>query len=474
MADDFLDSELIVVGAGIAGLVTAVRACEQGVRVIVLERGSEPRYLCNSRYTGGVFHVAFTDVYLPSEVLRSAVIEATDGFSDERLAVALAEGVKPALDWLKTLGTRFIRSGAYPWQSAVMAPPGLQSTGLHWQGRGGDVLLRLLGERLVSFGGHMRLGTAAIELSVTANGIDVAAMEGSERRKFAAKSVVLADGGFQGNADMVREHISPRPDRLRQRGAGTGMGDGIRMGEALGAKIVGMNRFYGHVQSRDAMTSDALWPYPVLDRLTNAGIIVDSSGRRFCDEGLGGVFVANAIAGLDDPLSSTVIFDQMIWDGPGRDFLLPANPNLATAGGTIFQAQTLGDLGDKAGLPVAALEQAIAGYNVAVRSGALDRLSPARSSRAGVAMPIATPPFYAVPACAGITYTMGGVATDDEGRALRQDGSAIPGLYAVGSTTGGLEGGPIAGYTGGLSKAITFALHAADNVASRHSHRGSG
>lgn len=71
----------------------------------------------------------------------------------------------------------------------------------------------------------------------------------------------------------------------------------------------------------------------------------------------------------------------------------------------------------KAGLPRAALERTIAGYNAVVRDDALDRPSPVRRSRAGAAMPIATPPFYAVPACAGITCTIGGIATDAEGRA---------------------------------------------------------
>ena len=319
MTDDFPHADVVVVGAGIAGLITALRAGEQGVRALVLERSSDPLYRCNSRYTGGVFHVAFTDVYSPPSVLRSAITDATGGFADERLAAALAEGVKPALDWLKSIGTRFIRSGAYPWQSAVLTPPGLQRTGLHWEGRGGDALLRALGERLVSLGGRILLGTRAVELSVTKDGIEVASMNGDTPQKLLGRSVVLADGGFQGNADMVRAHIASMPERLRQRGAGTGTGDGIRMAEALGARLVGMDRFYGHVQSRDAMTSDALWPYPVLDRLTNAAVIVDAAGRRFCDEGLGGVFVANAIAGLDDPLLITVVFDQKIWEGPGSD-----------------------------------------------------------------------------------------------------------------------------------------------------------
>src|SRR5690606_24771315 len=67
--------------------------------------------------------------------------------------------------------------------------------------------------------------------------------------------------------------------------------------------------------------------------------------------------------------------------------------------------------------------------------------------------PFATPPFYAAPACAAITSTLGGISIDAQARVLRPDGSAIEGLFAAGSSTGGIEGGPQVGYIGGLIKA---------------------
>jgi fumarate reductase flavoprotein subunit len=73
-----------------------------------------------------------------------------------------------------------------------------------------------------------------------------------------------------------------------------------------------------------------------------------------------------------------------------------------------------------------------------------------------------------VPLCAGITYTMGGVAIDAGGRVCHVSGGTIPGLYAAGSATGGHEGGPCAGYTGGLMKALTFGLAAAESIVVRH------
>ena len=84
---------------------------------------------------------------------------------------------------------------------------------------------------------------------------------------------------------------------------------------------------------------------------------------------------------------------------------------------------------------------------------------------AAPAITITTPPFYAAPAIAGVTYTMGGIAIDGDARVLHRDGGSIEGLFAAGSATGGHEGGPRVGYTGGLSKALTFGWCAARAIA---------
>ena len=73
-------------------------------------------------------------------------------------------------------------------------------------------------------------------------------------------------------------------------------------------------------------------------------------------------------------------------------------------------------------------------------------------------------PFYAMPICAAITNTMGGIVVDGDARVLDKNDKPIPGLYAAGSTVGGLDGGPHAGYVGGLIKA-TIGLRAAETIA---------
>ena len=106
-------------------------------------------------------------------------------------------------------------------------------------------------------------------------------------------------------------------------------------------------------------------------------------------------------------------------------------------------------------------------YNEAVRNGRAGKLSPPRSAKSGAPKPIETPPFYAIPICAGITNTFGGIAIDGYGRVRRRDGSVIEGLYAAGGCTGGLEGGGALGYVGGLIKACVLGLRAGEDAARR-------
>lgn len=82
--------DVIVVGGGVAGLVTAVRAAELGLSVTLLEKGREERYLCNARMSGGVFHLAFHDPKTSPDELLAAVNAASGGHADPALAKVVA------------------------------------------------------------------------------------------------------------------------------------------------------------------------------------------------------------------------------------------------------------------------------------------------------------------------------------------------------------------------------------------------
>lgn len=459
--------DLVVVGGGIAGLSAATRAAEQGLKVALLERGTGEQYRCNTRYSGGVLHVAFRSVKTRPEELLESINAATRGNADPALARALADTSGRAVEWLGRQGAKFIRMSQVEWQQHVLAPPRRIMPGLDWEGRGPDFTLRSLAKGFESRGGRIFRGTAAtglMERNGSCVGIQARNAEGSQQ--FQAAAVVLADGGFQGNLELVQRHICATPEKLKQRGASTGVGDALRMAQALGAGSADLDHFYGHLLCRDAFGNDKVWPYPQVDELGIGGILVDGAGRRIADEGLGGVHLANAVAKLPDPLSTWAIFDAAIWEGPGRGARIPVNPHLVTAGGTILKANTLRELAALAGLPADALEATVAEYRKAVAAGALGTLQPPRTQGGGKAWPIDTAPFYATPVCAGITYTMGGIQIDEHGRVRKATGETIGGLYAAGSSTAGLEGRKGPTYVGGLMKGLVFGLRAAEHVAS--------
>ncbi len=471
-----IEADLAVVGAGLAGLTAASRAAELGCRVVVVEKGEDQSYLCNSRIATGVLNVAHTDPHSDPAALRKAIEVDTEGYAAPALADALAATAGRAMQWLRSQGAPMIKVPIHGTSRWMLAPPRTLSAGLDWQGRGADVLLQTLAGNLKRRRGALMLATRALRLCMEGKAcVGVAVGQSDRVLDLRARNVLLADGGFQGNAQLVERFISPRPDCLTQRSAGTGQGDALMMAEAAGARLTEAGSFYGHLLARDSLTNSRLWPYPTMDTLVGGAIMVDRHGRRFLDEGLGGIALSNALARSDDPLAATAVFDQAIWNSAGRVELVPPNPQLLTAGGTLLSASGLAALATEIGVPVDNLQHTIATYNQAVAAGEGGRLDPPRSSgrmfgesrgsgKRVSLMPIAMPPYYAIPLVAGISYTMGGIEIDARARVIGKDGAAISGLYAAGSCTGGLEGGPLGGYVGGLMKAAGLGLIAAEEI----------
>ena len=461
-----MDVDVIVVGAGFAGLTAATRAAEHGLSVAVLERGEDADYRCNSRVCTGVYHIGFKSETEPEEELLDRIMGMTGGTARPDLAQTFAASSRRVKDWLIGQGAEFQPYHSQPSGLTMLAPARNLSPGLDWRGKGPDRLLRRLTRILEGKGGAVRLGTAVRDL-VMEDGVCVGVEtdRGGERATLRAPAVVLADGGFQANVELLAKNITPAAGRIQQRNVRTGVGDGLRMAEAAGADLVGLDKFYGHLLSRDAMGNEALWPYPQVDVIAATSILIDGRGKRFTDEGLGGVTMVNAVAQLEDPLSTTVVFDSETWEAARTEDIVPPNPSLAEAGGTIHRADDLVGLAALIGVPQAELNATVAEYNVAIMADALGQLVPRRTAEAYTPRPIHTPPFYAIPVCAGVTVTMGGVAIDGAARVLRADGKPIPGLFAAGSTAGGVEGGPQAGYIGGVAKAFVLGFQAAETIA---------
>ncbi|HEX3863965.1 MAG TPA: FAD-dependent oxidoreductase [Stellaceae bacterium] len=458
--------DLVAIGGGFAGLVAAVRGAELGLRTAVLEKGADDRYLCSSRWAGGIFHVSYHDVGLDPAELVAAINRATGGEAEPELAAAIAEDCARTVDWLASQGANFTSASPISWHRWTLGPPRAAVAGQDWQERGPDRMITRLRERLEERQGRMFLNTRAAALQMAGGSCaGIAARRDGADLSVAARAVVIADGGFPGDPDLFRQYIGPRPELVLQRHAGSAIGDGLRMAELAGAAMTRLDRFYGHLLSLDAMENDGLWPYPQIDAVATVAIVVDRNGRRLLDEGLGGISITNDLARLENPLGTIVVCDATMWENAGRSAQIPPNPQLERGGGTLHRADTLEDLARLAGIDQDTLAETVAAYNEAVRAGNGATLSPPRSAKSGQPRPVETAPFYAIPICPGITNTMGGIAIDGHGRVRRPDGSTIDGLYAAGGCTGGLEGGGALGYVGGLIKACVFGMRAAEDAA---------
>ena len=458
--------DLTVVGGGLAGLAGGLRAAELGKRVLILEQGADPRYPCNTRYSGGVFHIAYNNPHGPAHTLLEIIISATRGEVDRVIAQSIANNSARTLDWLKKNGTKFIR-GPLSWQRFITAPPRPLKAGLDWPGYGPDLLVRNLTQKFKVAGGIIALGHKAIEL-ICSNGKCkglIARDRNGKTHAILSENVLLADGGFQNNPELLRRYITPNPELLIQRSAGTAYGDGIRMAEAAGAQLSDMRRFYGHLLSRDGLENPDLTPYPQLDQISSAAIVVDGEGSRFLNEGLGGIYIANKIARFENPTLAFTIFDRTIWnEGPGVKSIYPANPTVEIAGGTVFRAENITILAENIGAIPSTLKTSVENYNSIIRSGNRENSSLSKLDGTGLATAIETPPFMAIPIAVGITATMGGILVGANMQVRNKNGGLIPGLFGAGGTTGGLEGGGTLGYIGGLIKAATMGLLAGEAV----------
>lgn len=468
--------DMIVIGAGLAGLAAANRGLELGKRVLLLERSDDPRHVCASRTNGGVFHVGFRTVTADPEELVQVMRRATGEFTTLPLARALAFNAERGIRWLEGLGTEFVAMTPDDgWKDHVLAPLGFHDqTQMTWEGLGADRLITRLEDRVRTLGGEVLHGFRVSELSIKGGAVNGVVADGpGAAQRFEAGAVVVADGGFEANPEMMRRYIAREPRNLKLRGTESGYGDGIRMAASAGAKLLSMDAFYGHILSADCLRLDTLSPFPFLEFLASTGMLVDVDGDRFVDETLGGHYTSNALARHKDGLAF-VIFDDAMWNGIGRHFFAPPNPNLVKGGGTLHKADDVNSLADLAGIPRNKLaahfreREALIASRTSQDSGKLAAMTVFAKGRYPHE-PFSTPPFYAAPACAALTSTLGGVAIDERARVLREDDSPIPGLYAAGSVTGGIEGGPQVGYIGGLIKSLVFGLIAAEAIAEQSS-----
>ena len=445
--------EVVVAGCGVAGLSAAVAAAEAGARVAVLERAPREERGGQSRYTEAYLrmksetevtddfetHLAenssgYVDPDLIAESTRPpgqrAAYAAALSIAEPDFIATFADQAGPTIAWLKGLGVRF---DFLPTQFLTKSQPRLLPVG------GGLALVEALAARAEALGVTILYEATAERLEQDEAGrvTGLVVRSRPQGRLRLAGQVVLACGGFEGNAEMLARYIGPRAAFLRPicKGANFNRGDGIRMALEVGAATAGdFGSYHAEpIDPRSGVSEPSVFVFPY-------GILVNKDGRRFTDEAPGTVdahyeSVTRRIFEQRDGLAY-VVLDARHQQVPNvRLSIRTDQPPIV--------ADSLEALAAKLAMPAAALAETVRGYNAACVAGAwkpleLDGLATRglEPPKSNWALPVDTAPFHAYPIISANVFTFGGVKVDSDGRVLDGDGGPIPGLYAAGEIIG--------------------------------------
>jgi len=458
-----INSDIVIVGAGLAGFTAAVRASEQGAQVLLIDKSDGEFGDGNVLMASGSLRAGGKSPKTNSQELYDFVMSEGVGYPD--LVKAWSETCGRAIDWLTSAGVSIEETApGRVWLDQTSET----CLGPVYKRDVGTRALTSLKKRFQTLGGRYLNGIVGTKLIVENNRVvGVIGKKYGEAMELRSRATILSTGGFSANKELAKKYIGPHADRCKLRGSKQDTGDGLNMALAIGAKAVNLKYFYGHLIARKALTDDRFWPYPRLDSFVDEGILIDADGERFVDEGRGDVAVANDLSRRDDPTGATLIFDHETWaaskDSPSSTSLKIPSPNpwILDNGGEIFCRNTAETLAQALGLNAAYFKLTVEEYNRAIESNtaktqAIPRTGKPKSLRA---------PLYGLRVVPGITFTMGGIAINGRAEALDENEKSIAGLYAAGDAIGGLMGGHRGGYTGGLMQAVVTGILAGENAA---------
>jgi len=477
-----LTCDVVVVGAGNAALSAALSAREQGASVVVLERAPEAECGGNSRFTAGAIRTVYNGVedlkkLIPD--LTEAEIARTDYGaytreqfyddlgritqyrSDPDLAEILIERSLETLVWLRGKGVKFLP--AYGRQAFKIGDKTRFWGGLTVEATGGGPgLVAAEHEAARRNGIAIHYRTRALSLLLDERRvIGVHVRQGERSFDIAAKSVVLASGGFQANAEWRTRYLGPGWDLAKVRGTRFNTGDGIRM--ALDAGAMPWGNWSGcHAVAWDRNAPE-FGDLAVGDNFQKHsypfGIVVNTTGRRFLDEGAdfrNYTYAKYGRAVLEQPAQTA----WQVFDGKVLHLL---REEYRIRQVTKARADSIEALAQKLeGIDRAAFIAEVAAFNRAVRQDVPFDPTVKDGRRAeGLPVPksnwantLDTPPFEAYQVTCGITFTFGGLRIDAAGRVIDTEGEPIPGLFAAGELVGGLFYFNYPGGTGLLSGAV--------------------
>ena len=468
--DSTVDADVVVVGAGGAGMTAAITAAGEGKSVVILE--SQSMVGGNSvRATGGM-NAGKTVYQDENEFGESAGVEKTlktaaekyadnetitalaktvseqwaayqanptgyfdsvelmeldtmiggKGINDPELVETLCANSADAIDWLDEHGITLHNVSSFGGASVKRIHRPVNAEGKTVSV--GSYMIPLLQENCEKAGVKMMLDTTATEILTDANGAAVgvkATGASGETVTVNAKAVVLASGGFGANLDMVVKYKPELKGFMTTNAPGI-QGQGIEMAQAIGAATVDMDQIQIHP------TVEANTAALITEGLRGDGaVLINAEGKRFIDE-VGTRDVVSAAEIAQTGSYSWLVVDQAMVDASS------VIQGYIKKGYTVTGA-TYEELGKAMGVDAAAFAETMDKWN-----GYVEAKNDPDFGRTSFANPLNTAPYYAVKVTAGVHHTMGGLKINANTEVLNEKGEVIPGLFAAGEVTGGVHG----------------------------------
>ena len=441
--EQLYECDVVVVGAGLSGLTAAASAQREGANVVALEKlavtgGSAKASLgsfmiCEVPENEG-YHVTDEADTLDAALERWATSQANSvresPYPDEDRLKSQLVDTMITVDWLTSFGATFTPKSPIAERGMAMLQGDVADAP---EGRAAAKILNLLKETFIDNGGTLLLETPATGLIIDDNGavIGVEAQSKQGPVKVYADSVILATGGFSQNPEMTAEMIPELHDLFTIASIGN-TGDGIRMAIEAGAapfEDAWVNPCWPSPSAEFyAANNNALVfqysnsPLADVSEPTYNRLMVDANGKRFMNEAAHYSLQTLKIAYGDAPYYS-------IYSGLTGTAAEIAESGLVS--GAVFKADSIAELAEQLGLDAATLEETVARYDEICAAGEDVDFG---KDVAYLDHPVGeTGPFYAIKVVPACSDTLGGVKTNDDRQVLKEDGSVLEGLFAVGA-----------------------------------------
>lgn len=416
------ETDVVIIGAGGAGLSAAVAAREGGASVIVLEK--MPIVGGNTNYATGGLNASETSIQAKMGISDSneQYIEDTmvggKNINDLALVTEMVEKSAETVDWLIKLGADLTDVGkmAGSTNSRTHRPTGGAAVGAH--------LSAALEKAAQAAGADIRLNqevTKIINENGKAVGVVVSTKDGEYTIK--AKAVIVATGGFGANPTLV-ESYKPELKGFGTTNHAGATGDALTWAKDFNAALTDIEQIQTHptvVPVKNLMITEAV--------RGNGAIMINRDGNRFCTEMATRDVMSAAI------LEQTGGTAYLMFDTSIRKSLKAIETYASQ--GLLTEGATVAELAQKLGIPEATLEKTVTDYNSYVANG-----NDPDFGRKASEMPraLVEGPYYVVEVGPAIHHTMGGLKINTKAEVIDTNGNVIPALYAAGEVTGGIHG----------------------------------